>query len=205
MEINTKIEFIVDRFIQSLGFLGLGAYVLSTMDINIIPSKLLLPFAFLLGCIGIIAIVNIHCKYSFKAKNKRYYYAGFIFLIIAFFQLTLMVVVQQSIIYFYGKISSNLLNAESYFTLINSIQLGMDVVFDIFYCVGIILYSLSFISVNGNSIVGWYGVLVSIPLLTMNLITFPIPPKSAGFFDIGILSILWWILLIKEMKIQSKK
>jgi len=205
MEINTKIELITDRFIQATGILALGAYVLSAIDVNLIPTKLLLPFAFLLGCIGIIAIVNIHSKYSFRAKNHRYYIAGMVFIIIAFFQLTLMVVVQQSTIYFYSKVNSTLLNAESYFTLINSIQLGMDVVFDIFYCIGIILFSFSFISVNGNSIVGWYGILVSIPLLTFNLTTFPMPPKSAGFFDIGILSILWWILLIKEMKTQSKK
>lgn len=110
-----------------------------------------------------------------------------------------MVTIQQSTLY----IKEGLSNSDelgSTFTLINSIQLGLDVVFDIFYSMGILLISIGFIVAETISIVGWFGFLISTLLLMSNLFTFPLPPKESGLIDVGIFTIVWWLLLIWKVK-----
>lgn len=194
MEIKNKIGNAFDFFINGLATLCLLVYGLSAYNSDILPQSILLPFAFLLGSAGIITLANIHFKFSLAGKESRYYKTGIIFLILAFFELTVMLTVQQSII---------LSNTKTEIAVLNSIHLGMDIAFDIFYSIGIMFVSVGFITENLYSVLGWYGVTISILLLTFNLITFPIPPKDMGLFDLGVFTVIWWFILI--LKVKSKK
>ena len=88
-------------------------------------------------------------------------------------------------------------NAKEVFRLVNSVQLGIDISFDIFYCLGILFFSFSFLKLKGlGLLVGIIGVITSIGLLSLNMITFPHPPAESGLIDLGPYSIIWWVLTV---------
>lgn len=197
MAINQYIINGIDKFVKGLAIVCLLAYIISVLQIDIIPEKVILPFVLLLGVMGIIALVNIHYKYFFVAKETVYYKAGIILLTLSFFDLVIMLTVQQSILYMTERLNQE--TVSNVFQLVNSIQLGLDVTFDIFYSVGILFTSVAFLVTELKSAVGWYGVLISIPLLALNLVTFPTPPKESGWTDLGIFTIIWWLLFIQKI------
>jgi hypothetical protein len=79
----------------------------------------------------------------------------------------------------------------------------MDVVFDNIYSLGIMMLSLCFVLTQAKSALGWNGINGSSLLLIFNFIAFPVPPKTAGHFDMGVLTIPWWGLLIWTVKRQT--
>lgn len=195
MALNKNIEAVFDIIIKSLSLLCLSAYVISALGLDFIPDKYLLPFVLILGTMAILALANMYFKYSFDAKDLPYYKVGTLLMVLAFFQFTTMLVIQQATVFALAKADSN-----SAFALINSIQLGMDVVFDIFYSVGIILISISLIIVDSKSLTGWYGILIAPSLLILNLYSFPMPPKESGIIDLGIFTLPWWLFLVWKIK-----
>lgn len=197
MAVNQSINNGIDKFIKWLAIVCLLAYIISALQIDIIPENVILPSVLLLGVIGIIALVNIHYKYSFIAKETVYYKVGIILLAFSFFDLVIMLTVQQSTLCMTERLNQE--PVSSVFQLVNSIQLGLDVAFDIFYSVGILFTSVAFLVTELKSAVGWYGVLISIPLLVLNLVTFPTPPKESGWIDLGIFTIIWWLLFIQKI------
>lgn len=156
MALKKTIETVFDKIIKLIALLCLSAYIISVLGLDFIPDKYLLPFVFLLGTMAILAFANIYFKYSFDAKDLPYYKVGTLLMVLAFFQFTMMLVIQQSIVFALANSDSN-----SAFALINSIQLGMDVVFDIFYSFGIMLISISLIMTDSKSLTGWYGILIA--------------------------------------------
>jgi hypothetical protein len=198
--INQKIVTTFNYLINGLAIACLLAYGISSLLPRILPANILLPFVFLLGCAGIIALANIHFKFSFEAKETRFYKIGIIFLVLAFFQLTVMLTVQQAIIVSFTET----LAADTKLAF-NSIQLGMDMAFDIFYSIGIFFISISFLTENIHSLLAWYGIIISITLLILNFVSFPVPPKDKGLYDLGIFTIIWWVMLIRKIKTKEKQ
>jgi len=80
---------------------------------------------------------------------------------------------------------------------INSVQFTLDIAFDIFYCLLVILYSIAMINDSYfGKIIGIFGLLSGSVLLFLNLFTFPFPPGESGLIDLGPLTGLFWIIVI---------
>ena len=80
------------------------------------------------------------------------------------------------------------------FALVNRIQLGADVAFDIFYSLGIILISSVIVRRRGvGRLVGVFGLVVATGLLALNIWFFPTPPAEVGSGDLGPATTVWWV------------
>ena len=83
----------------------------------------------------------------------------------------------------------------------NLVQQGIDVSFDVFYCLGII--ALSFVMYrerNFGRLLGALAVISAAGRLIFNLATFPYPPAESGLLDLGPLTGLWWLLVFIQVK-----
>ena len=123
-----------------------------------------------------------------------------IFLVIGFALFTLMATMQQAVFAEYQQLLGATAPAEApaslreSFALVNRVQLGADVAFDIFYSLGIILISIVIVRTRGlGRVVGAYGLVVATGLLALNIGFFPTPPAAAGSVDLGPATIGWWI------------
>jgi hypothetical protein len=76
----------------------------------------------------------------------------------------------------------------------NTIQLGLDVVWDIFLGVGTILLSLNmFRHPRFGKIISITGIIIALALLSLNIYSFPFPPAESGLIDLGPLTALWYL------------
>ena len=76
---------------------------------------------------------------------------------------------------------------------VNRVQASLDVAFDVFVTISVILFSIILLrGVLVSKIFGVTGVLISTLLLTLNLYTFPNGPYEAGLFDAGPYLGLWY-------------
>lgn len=178
-----------------------------------LPQRLALLLAFGLGPTAILGVLSLSARLetAFSAGTLR---AGRIFLIIAFTLLTLMLTIQQAILAEYQRLRTEAALAgtaaalRQTFSLVNHVQLGADMAFDVFYSSGMILISLALVRQSGlPRLVGVYGIGAGIGLLWLNLRAFPTPPALAGTVDLGPFTIVWWvglILLARGLKPKSK-
>jgi hypothetical protein len=82
---------------------------------------------------------------------------------------------------------------KSMWLVVDQVQLGLDVGWDIFVGLGTFLFAVNMMKHPRFGIVfGWSGAAVSILLLALNLYTFPTPPADASLFDMGPLVGLWY-------------
>ena len=186
----------IERVIVIIAFVSVGIYIISATGIIPLPIAIARTAMFLLGPFAIIGITSIASSYTPHEDFKKIQHIGHIFIVIAFGLFTTMLVVQQSGFSFYESNKEFITNAKEIFRIINSVQLGMDISFDIFYSLGILFFSFSFLKLKGlGLLVGIIGVTTSIGLLSLNMITFPIPPAESGLIDLGPFSIIWWVLV----------
>lgn len=197
----TRFEYVL----RIVGLIVLGIYLIATLDIVALPNAIQLTGFLLLSPIVILVILTMHEKYQPEAEFIPIQRFAVVFFIIAFSIANIMIVVQQAGHYYYSQITNQVENVKPIYLLFNSVQLGMDVSFDIFYSIGILLFSLSFLSRKGLAFgLGLYGLIISVGLLALNIFTFPTPPKDAGFIDIGPYTIAWWLLLVIILRRQSR-
>lgn len=189
-----------------IGFALIAVYLITATNVIELPLAFARTAMFFLGPFAIIGITSIALKYKPQDDYKLIQHLGHIFLVIAFALLTTMLVVQQAGFSFYDLNKEHITNAKEIFNIINSVQLGMDISFDIFYCLGILFFSLSFLKLKKMGLViGIVGLTTSIGLLTFNMIAFPHGPKYSGLIDLGPFTIIWWVLIVRYVnKIPSK-
>ena len=186
----------IERVIVIIAFVSVGIYIISATGIIALPIAIARTAFFLLGPFAIIGITSLASSYTPHEDFKMTQLIGHIFIVIAFGLFTTMLVVQQAGFSFYEANKEFITNAKEVFRLVNSVQLGIDISFDIFYCLGILFFSFSFLKLKGlGLLVGIIGVITSIGLLSLNMITFPHPPAESGLIDLGPYSIIWWVLV----------
>lgn len=72
----------------------------------------------------------------------------------------------------------------------NSVQLGLDVAWDVFITTATVLVALSLMS--RQRVLAVLGVLIGAATLILNLWTFPLPPAQTGAFDLGPFVGMWF-------------
>lgn len=78
----------------------------------------------------------------------------------------------------------------------NRVQLGLDVGWDVF--VGLATLLFAWCALRHPRLGPWIavpGILISVLLLVLNLMTFPFPPAESGSFDAGPLVGLWYLVV----------
>lgn len=76
---------------------------------------------------------------------------------------------------------------------LDSVQLGMDVVFDIFWLTALALFGLSMVRDDRfGRVIGWLGAVVCVACLAINIWSFPTPPRP----DLGPLIGLWGVVVV---------
>ena len=159
----------------------------------------LLAFAF-----GPLIIVSFLGLYRFLAdyKDRIVLHIAFVFGAIAGTLLTTMLVVQ---------VGNNMVRAELLaaagseaakegikvsWEAVNRVQYLLDVVWDIFITISIMLFGYALIHhPRFGKIWGISGILISCALLVLNLQSFPQPPAESGSVDLGPLAALWMLAL----------
>ena len=82
------------------------------------------------------------------------------------------------------------------FRLVDRVQLALDVVWDLFFSVGMALFAVAAYShPRLGRVIGASGLLVALALLVLNVVAFPTPPASAGSVDLGPVAGLWYLVI----------
>ncbi len=185
-----------------LGLFILLAYLNFAFGWVMLSERLSLLLAFAIGPVAVFGTLALseNLMRVFGTSTLR---IGTIFLVIAFSLFTLMLTMQQAIFVEYERLLDTAVTPEAQaslkvsFALVNQVQLGSDVAFDIFYSLGIIFVSSVLMRSKGlGRVIGAYGVVAASGLLALNLWFFPMPPVAAGSIDLGPATIVWWVALI---------
>ena len=125
--------------------------------------------------------------------------------------LTMMIVVQLTTQDFHqqnkladrGSVSDEQL--KWIFKEVNSVQLGMDLAWDIFISMGTFFFALvMFNHPKMNKVISILGLIFSVLLLGFNLTYFPEPPGEAGSVDFGPFVAIWYLVLMVWLTIKHK-
>lgn len=195
-----------------LGLLVVLVYIATALGLIKDVTPLTLALVFAIGPVAIVGVLRIsdHLAQDGPEPTLR---PATVFLVIAFALFTLMLVVQQAIFIRFRELSHQatdpaaLESLRTAFQLVNQVQLGIDVCFDIFYCAGVALLSIAMYRHRDfGRIIGIFGVLSAAGLLLLNLATFPRPPAERGLVDLGPVTGVWWAVVILQLiRIQRRE
>ena len=184
--------------LHAIGFVIVHAYLNFTFGWVMLSQRLSLLLASAIGPVAVFGTLALSENLS-KVFDRSTVRVGSTFLVIAFALLTLMVTMQQAIFAEYQQLLAAgapepTATLKESFALVNQVQLGADVAFDIFYSIGIIFISSELIRGERlERLIGVYGILVATGLLALNIWFFPKPPSVMGSIDLGPATIVWWV------------
>jgi hypothetical protein len=79
---------------------------------------------------------------------------------------------------------------------LNQVHLGLDVAWDVYIFFGTLFFAISmFNHPKLGKIISSAGIIVSIMLIVLNTVSFPVPPADAGLVDAGPLVGLWYLVV----------
>lgn len=175
-----------------------------------LPKKISVLFASLFGPLLMMASLGL---YYFLQAYRQTVTAQLAVLsnIVASVLVTLMLIVQLSVNLSMDKLMASAGAEISEQTMrwiwqvVDKIQLGIDVSWDIFISIGTILFGVTAMKhPRFGKIFGLLGFLIGHFLLVFNLAAFPTPPGDAGLIDLGPAAGLWYlaaaILIIRSLK-----
>jgi hypothetical protein len=196
------------RRVLALGVLGavvVLVYLAAALGLIRKIDNLILALLFGIGPVAIVGALEIYGRFS-QTKVTLVLRAGTVFLVVAFALFNLMLVVQQLVRLQASEMIAVASDEASKQTLkevlrmVDLVQLGIDVSFDIFYCLGVILVSVAMYSHRDfGRIIGVFGVLSGAALLLLNLAAFPRVPDESGLVDLGPLTAVWWLVVIIQL------
>lgn len=179
------------------GILGVLAYAGAVAHLLPIPNglQMLLGFAFgplvTLAFIGYYHFLKLH-------RNSVVLQAGTVFAVIAGTLVNLMLVVQSAIFLTIPREARAELGLA--FDGLNMVQLGMDVSWDIYFSLAMVLLGIAMLGhPRFGRIWGAVSILIGGGLLVLNLATFPIPPGEAESVDLGPLAGLFYLFASVRM------
>ena len=185
-----------------LGVAAILVYLLLAFGIAPVSERLTLVLAFAIGPAIMAVMLELYHGLA-PTHDGRLLRTATVFLLLGFAMLTTMIVVQQAV--FMGREANFFVETELpaeevrryAFMGVNMVQLGLDVTFDIFYCVGLILLGIVlYRSPEGHKLIGAAGIVLGAGLLAFNVWTFPMPPAEAGLVDLGPATAVWWLVFI---------
>jgi energy-coupling factor transporter transmembrane protein EcfT len=194
--------------IDAVGLTALLTYVLAALNILpvMVSERVTLALVFAIGPVAMMAVIGIHLLLR-SSPAVFWLRVGTTFLIVAFALLNLMLVVQQMVRLQFRAFRASVHDAaqaaqlDAIFKGTNAVQLGIDVSFDIFYCLGMVALScVMYGDRRFGRALGTFGVVSAAALLLLNLATFPYGPADAGLVDLGPLTAVWWLLVIIQIK-----
>jgi len=192
---------IADDWIKYGGYSGL---LFTVMFLSVaalpIPTRLetvlmlLTPLLLLVGHVGL---------YHFLSKHHASFtnQLAVIFGICAPVLVSAMLTVQMSMVSYMGKYYDPLEQAlkESQINIwlaVDSVQLGLDVAWDMFILPTVILFSIGVIKHPAfGKIFGSIGLALGAVGLILNIYTFPTPPIAIGLPDVGPFVVFWYAVL----------
>lgn len=167
-------------------------------------SQAAIILAFFIGPVAIAGMLDWY-KDLAATHGGSILKVGTVYLVIAFALLTLMLVVQQDIFSSFDRFHAQATGEAAQETLrlvfngVNRVQTGIDVAFDIFYCLGLIFLSAVLYTHSGyGKIFGIFGIGSAVGLLALNLYAFPRPPADVGLPDLGPVTGIWWLAVIVQ-------
>lgn len=79
--------------------------------------------------------------------------------------------------------------------IFDHIHFGLDLAWDVFICIGTVLFGLAMVRRPGfGPVLGWIGVALAVALYVINFATFPEPPADEAV-DLGPLVGLWYAVV----------
>jgi len=88
---------------------------------------------------------------------------------------------------------------------LNHVQLGIDVAWDVYLFLGSILFAINmFNHPKFGKIFSLTGIIISILLISFNIMTFPTPPAESGSVDLGPILGLWGLAVTINILIKYK-
>ena len=184
-----------------VGLVIILAYLNFAFGWVMLSQRLSLLLALAIGPVAAIGTLSLSEDLS-KFFDRPTIRVGSVFLVVSFAILTLMITMQQAIFAEYRQLLDASGTAESTaplkeaFSLVNHVQLGADVAFDIFYSIGVVFISSALVRGSGlERLIGTYGLVVGASLLALNIWYFPKPPAEMGSIDLGPATIVWWVAL----------
>jgi hypothetical protein len=191
-----------------IGLLGLAlisVYLATALGLVKDVNRLVLAIVFAIGPAAIVGVWMIRDRLERAGKNPSAW-LGAIFLTIAFSMFTLMLVVQQTVRLRYLQMAAEApeqaikSSLKQIYGVVDLVQQGIDVSFDIFYCVGLILLAAAmFRRPEFGKFLSFFGIAAGAALLIFNLWTFPYIPADSGLVDLGPVTGLWWILVFVQV------
>ncbi|MGE0352161.1 MAG: hypothetical protein AB7I33_04355 [Gemmatimonadales bacterium] len=194
-----------ERWIAAAGVLILLVYLTTATGLVTDTGRLTLVLVFAIGpgaIVGILQIIDRLAPTTGPAVTRLCR----TFLVTAFALFTLMIVVQQTVAMQLRDLRAAAPDAAAAQTLgliyrgVNLVQLGIDVTFDIFYCIGVIILAAAmFRHRDFGRLIGILGIVSGAGLLILNLASFPYVPAESGLVDLGPVTGVWWLLVIVQM------
>ena len=174
------------------GFAGIGAYAFAAF----IPAPDFISYlaAFSFGPLLSIAIAGLYHLLAFHKKTPLLQ-VGTLLSMTGGITVLLMLCVQQSIFVSLKRIEEESTD-DLYSKLsegLNSVQLGLDVAWDVLIASGTVLIGISMLNhPRFGKIIGGIGSLLGLLLLGFNIYYFPTPPADANSIDWGPFVALWY-------------
>jgi hypothetical protein len=206
---NTAVE---RRLIQVGLYCGLVASILFPLWSAIkLPMQLNLFLHFAFGPLLVVAFMAIQTflKQKYDSVSNR---IGAVFGAIAGVVFCCMTVVQASNLQWIrdqiANTSDQSIKEELQRNLVSvfSVQLGLDIVWDIFITVATVLMGIAILRLSKfATLYGVLGIVVGSATLFLNLYTFPVPPREANLLDLGPFVGAWFFGLTVYLLITIKR
>lgn len=209
--ILTDSSQVTDDWIRYGGYSGL-LFALIFLSIAVIPLPdrletflaLIFPLFLLVGHIGLYHFLSRH-RQSFTSQLAVITGIGAPVLVSA------MLTVQMSLVSYMERYYTPLDEVTraaqiNIWRAVDSVQLGLDVAWDMFILPTVLLFSLSIMKHPAfGRVFGFIGFILGAAGLFLNIFTFPTPPINVGLPDVGPFVVSWYLVLFALMIRANRK